>query len=83
MITVQAGLVGLAAFLWLLVVQWRSATRMSAPNRYLAEGLVLAFVLSSLFNSALLNSPEGHFYGFLTAFLFACSTTRRVDTTGT
>ncbi len=82
MITIQAGIVGLAAFIWLLLVQWRTASRMPPPSRYLAEGLVASFVLTCAFNSALLNSPEGHFYGFLTALLFAGPIPTRAEIDG-
>ena len=68
---VQIGAVGLAALLWFFVTQWRAAGRAPPPWSHLGQGLVVIFATTCAFNSALLNSPEGHLYAFMSAMLFA------------
>ncbi len=76
LITVQIGIFGLAAFLWLLFTQWRAAGRAPPPRSHLGQGLVLSFAVVCVFNSSLFNSPEGHMYAFMTAMLFAGTASR-------
>lgn len=72
LITVQVGLFGLAAFVWLLWQQWRLAPLLPTPmERGLAQGLVVTTVIICMLNSALLDHTEGLFYAWLTALLYA------------
>ena len=72
LITVQTGLIGLAAFLWLLWQQWRLVPELPTPlERNLAQGLVLMMVTICMLNSALLDHTEGLLYAWLTALLYA------------
>lgn len=72
LITVQTGMVGLAAFVWLLWQQWRLAPQLAtALERRLAQGTVVTIVVVSLLNSALLDHTEGLLYAWLTALLYA------------
>jgi len=72
MITVQTGLVGLAFFLYLFFTLWRNAPKLDTPfAQDAARGLVLAYVVNCLFNSALLDHSDGLFFAFMTAVLFA------------
>ncbi len=72
MITVQAGLIGLALLLYLLYTQWRYAPLLPTPfEQDAARGLVLAYMVNCLFNSALLDHADGLFFAFMTAVLFA------------
>lgn len=72
LITVQTGLVGLAAFLWLLWQQWRLAPQLPTPiERGLAQGLVVMMGIICMLNSALLDHTEGLLYAWLTALLYA------------
>jgi O-antigen ligase len=71
LITVQIGIAGLAALLWLLYTQWKLAP--SLPTRlesHLARGLVIAFSLGCIFNSLLLDHTEGLLYAWLSAVLY-------------
>lgn len=78
LITVQTGLVGLAAFLWLLWQQWRLAPQLPTPmERGLAQGLVLMIVIICTLNSALLDHTEGLLYAWLTALLYAGLQTKK------
>lgn len=72
LITVQTGIVGLAALLWLLWQQWRYAPRLASPlERGLAQGLVATMLIVSMLNSPLLDHTEGLLYAWLTALLYA------------
>lgn len=72
LITVQTGVFGLAALLWLFWQQWRLAPRLPTPmERGLAQGLVVTMVIICMLNSALLDHTEGLLYAWLTALLYA------------
>ncbi len=72
LITVQTGLIGLAAFLCLLWQQWRLAPQLPTPmERGLAQGLVVMMGIICMLNSALLDHTEGLLYAWLTALLYA------------
>ncbi len=72
LITVQTGVVGLAALLWLLWQQWRHAPRLpTRMERGLAQGLVATMLIVSMLNSPLLDHTEGLLYAWLTALLYA------------
>lgn len=68
---VQLGIPGTLLLLLLFVTQWRNAPRLPAFEREAAQGLVLAYALTSLLNSMLLDHTEGLFFAFMTAWLFA------------
>jgi O-antigen ligase len=72
LITIQTGLIGLAAFVWLLWQQWRLAPQLPTPiERGLAQGLVVMMSVICMLNSALLDHTEGLLYAWLTALLYA------------
>jgi O-antigen ligase len=72
MIAAQAGVVGLALLLYLFYTQWRTAPRLETPfAQDAARGLVLAYLINSMFNSPLLDHADGLFFAFMTAVLFA------------
>lgn len=72
MVTVQIGLAGFALLLYLFYTQWRCATELrGAFEQDAARGLVLTIVVTSLFNSPLLDHTEGLFFAFMSAILFA------------
>lgn len=69
--TVQLGLIGLAALLYLFWQHWRESARLASPLEcHLARGLVLAIAAGCLFNSLLLDHTEGLLYAWLTGMLF-------------
>lgn len=71
LVTGQLGVVGLAAFVGLLVVAWRGATRLpTVPEQDMARGLVLAMASGCLFNSLLLDHTEGMLFCWLLAVLY-------------
>ncbi len=72
LISAQLGLPGLAAFIYLLMAQWRAARNLSTEEeRLLAHGIVLTMIAGSLFNSMLLDHTEGLFYAWVSGLLFA------------
>ena len=72
LLTVQTGVFGLGAFLWLLWQQWRWAPQLPTPmERGLAQGLVVTMIIACMLNSALLDHTEGLLYAWLTALLYA------------
>lgn len=71
LITGQLGVIGLAAFVGLLVVAWRGAARLpTAPEQDMARGLVLAMAAGCLFNSLLLDHTEGMLFCWMLAVLY-------------
>jgi O-antigen ligase len=72
LIGVQLGLVGLAAFGWLMVAHWRAAAQLAGRfERDLARGLLLWLAIGSLFNSMLLDHTEGLLFAWLSALVLA------------
>jgi O-antigen ligase len=71
-VTVQLGLVGLAALLCLFAIEWRLAPRLASPlEAHFARALILMMAVGCLFNSWLMDHTEGLFYAWLTGLLFA------------
>lgn len=72
MIAVQTGVIGLSLLFYLFYTLWRYAPRLDTPfEQDAARGLVLAYMVNCLFNSALLDHADGLFFAFMTAVLFA------------
>lgn len=70
-ITVQLGVVGLAALLYLFFEHWRESARLASPvERRLSRGLMLAIAVACLFNSLLLDHTEGLLYAWFTGVMF-------------
>jgi len=70
-IAVQLGLLGVVAFVWLLVAHGRRARELAGPWRDLAIGLLIVMALGSTFNSLLRDFTEGHAYALLAGTLLA------------
>jgi O-antigen ligase len=71
LITGQLGVIGLVAFVGLLVVAWRGANRLpTVLEQDMARGLVLAMASGCLFNSLLLDHTEGMLFCWLLAVLY-------------
>lgn len=72
LLTAQLGLPGLAALIYLLLTQWRTARNLSTEEEcLLARGIVLTLIAGSLFNSMMLDHTEGLFYAWFSGLLFA------------
>ena len=71
-ITLQLGVIGLAALLYLFYCEWRvTASLTTAHERQLACGLVITFVIGCLFNSLLMDHTEGLLFAWASGLLFA------------
>jgi O-antigen ligase len=71
-LTVQLGIIGLALFLYLIYIQWRTAGQLEDRQAGdAAAGLVLTLMVTSLFNTPLMDHTEGLFFAYLSALCFA------------
>lgn len=71
-VAVELGLIGLAALLSLLLVQWRTAgTLDSFTERTAARGLIVIFVAAGLVSSTFGDHTEGLFYAWASGLFFA------------
>jgi O-antigen ligase len=71
-LTIQIGIAGLVATLYLFYCVWRHAPMLStAHEQILARGLMITFAIGCLFNSWLVDHTEGLFFAWATGLLFA------------
>ena len=70
---VQFGLIGLALFILVIVLQLQEAKDIGKRDRQLLHGVLLALLAGSLMNSLLFDSQQGHFYLFMSSALLARS----------
>ena len=71
MIGVQLGILGLLVFLGFLASQYYCAKKLPDNEKWLAQGLLLSLIVTSLFNSPLLDHTEGHWFTSMIALCFA------------
>jgi O-antigen ligase len=72
LVTVQLGLIGLAALFYLFYTQWRLAPMLPTKREeIMARGVVLAFIVACLFNSFLTDYDEGIFFIWISGLLFS------------
>lgn len=67
----QLGMVGLLAFLLLLLSQIFHSFRLREMDRFYLQGVVLAMATGCLMNSFLFDSHQGHFWAFLSALFLS------------
>jgi O-antigen ligase len=80
MIGVQLGLLGVIIYTGFLVSQYNCAKRLPDKEKWLAQGLLLSLIATSLFNSPFLDHTEGHWYAAMIALCFASlQTERKID----
>jgi O-antigen ligase len=71
MVTSQLGLLGLCAFLYLFLMQWRLAPNLHSNfDKIIARGLVLTILSASMVTSTLVDHTERTFYIWMSALLF-------------
>lgn len=71
-IAVQTGSIGLLSLLILFFTLWRCAPLLpTASEQDAARGLVLAYLVNCMANSALMDHADGLFFAFMTGLLFA------------
>jgi len=71
MIGVQLGLLGVLIYLGFLASQYYCAKKLPDKEKWLAQGLLLSLIVTSLFNSPLLDHTEGHWFAGMIALCFA------------
>ena len=71
MVTSQLGILGLCAFLYLFLMQWRLAANLhSIFDKMAARGLVLTILSASMVTSTLMDHTERTLYIWMSALLF-------------
>ncbi len=71
MIGVQLGLLGLSIYLGFLASQYYYARKLPDKEKWLAQGILLSLIVTSLFNSPLMDHAEGHWFTTMIALCFA------------
>lgn len=72
MISVQTGIFGFALLLFLFYTHWRHAPLLPTPfEQDAARGLLIAYMINCMLNSALMDHSDGLFFAFMTAVLFS------------
>jgi len=71
MIGIQLGLVGLLIYLGFLVSQFYYAKKLPNKEKWLAQGVLLSLIVTSLFNSPFFDHAEGHWFASMIALCFA------------
>ena len=71
MVGVQLGLSGLLIYLGFLASQYYCAKKLPNREKWLAQGLLLSLIVTSLFNSPFLDHSEGHWFATMIALCFA------------
>jgi O-antigen ligase len=80
MIGVQLGLLGLLIYTGFLMSQYYCAKRLTDKEKWLAQGLLLSLIVTSLFNSPFLDHTEGHWFASMIALCFASlQTEHKID----
>ncbi len=68
-VTSQLGLIGLGLFLWMFWKIWQASSSLPVREQALAQGVVVAILISCLFNSYL--RDEGYFFATFAALALA------------
>lgn len=71
MISIQLGFLGLLVYLGFLASQYYYSKKLPNTEKWLAQGLLLSLVVTSLFNSPLMDHTEGHWFTTMIALCFA------------
>lgn len=74
LITFQIGFLGLSLFLGWLIMQWLNTKKLFKEDKYLAQGVITAFVITSACNAALVVSVSGLFYVIFLSVYFSALT---------
>jgi O-antigen ligase len=75
LIGVQLGAIGLVFYLGFFASQYYYARTLPEHDKWMAQGLLATLIVTSLFNSPLLDHTEGHWFTTMIALCFAARTT--------
>lgn len=71
LITEQLGIIGLFFYLSFLASQYYDSRTLPEQDKWLAQGILATLIVTSLFNSPLLDHTEGHWFTTMIALCFA------------
>lgn len=71
LITVQFGIFGFVIYSGFLFSQYYCSRKLPDAEKWLSQGLLLTLIITSLFNSPLLDHAEGHWFAVMIALCFA------------
>ncbi len=71
MISIQLGFLGLSVYLGFLASQYYYAKKLPNKEKWLAQGILLSLIVTSLFNTPLMDHAEGHWFTTMIALCFA------------
>ena len=71
LIAVQLGVVGLFIYIGFLVCQFYFANKLPSKEGWFAQGLLVSLIITSMFNSPLMDHNEGHWFATMIALCFA------------
>ena len=75
MVSVQLGVVGLVIYLGFLASQYYLSKRLPHQEKYVAQGLLLTLIITSLFNTPIMDHAEGHWFVMIIALCYASLST--------
>ncbi len=75
MISVQLGAVGLLIYLGFLASQYYLSKKLTNQKKYVAQGLLLTLIITSLFNTPIMDHTEGHWFVMMIALCFSSLST--------
>ena len=76
LIAVQFGLLGFLVYSGFLFSQYYCSKTLPDSEKWLAQGLLLTLIITSLFNSPFLDHTEGHWFAVMIALCFAPNISR-------
>jgi O-antigen ligase len=75
MISVQLGAVGLFIYLGFLASQYYLSKKLANQEKCLAQGLLFTLIITSLFNTPIMDHTEGHWFLMMIALCFSSLST--------
>ena len=75
MVGVQLGVVGLLVYLGFLASQYYLSKKLPYQEKYVAQGLLLTLIITSLFNTPIMDHTEGHWFLMMIALCFSSLST--------
>lgn len=74
---VQLGIPGLALLLLLFAILWHKTGGLASQDQLMARGILIAYIVGSLFNSFLYDHSEARFFAWAIGLLFCDATLRK------
>ncbi len=75
MVSVQLGVVGLLIYLGFLASQYYLSKKLANQEKYVAQGLLLTLIITSLFNTPIMDHTEGHWFVMMITLCYASLST--------